>query len=331
MKRLIFFVIALAVVLFSCERDPVTSNEPTILDNLDNFEISAMAVDGDNTLWIASDSGLYKKVTDGYVEIELNSDIAVTALAYESSINTLWAGTTTGIYEIKLGGSETTGELIGAELLSNNHILDAYIEGDSVRWFGTKIGFTRSKGDTWQKEKFKKNQFSIADLDFADLAITSIGVWEGNYFFATAGNKLWRASDWDESVDAFTGASMWDPPYNGLAITDTMYAVFIDSRHFQWFGGKEGVQVHIGNDPKSDNYSFKAELVNENVRCIAEAPDGEIWCGTENGISIGTVTDSGVEWNASTANLTSNFVTSIIFQGNTAWVGTKEGLNKIIL
>ncbi|MBN2637438.1 MAG: hypothetical protein JXR61_14280 [Prolixibacteraceae bacterium] len=330
MKKLYFIVIALAVVLFSCKEDPVP-DEPIILDNLDDLEISSMVIDGDNTLWIATDDGLYKKVTDGYLEIELNSDITVTALAYESNINTLWAGTAAGIYKIKLGETETTGELISADKLSNTHILDVYIDSESARWFGTKTGITRSKGDTWQKEKFKKNQNSIADLGFSDHAITSIAAWEGHYFFATAGYKLWWTSGWDDSVDAFTSASYWDPPYNGVAITDTMYAVFIDSRDFQWFGGQEGIQVHIGDDPKTNNYAFKTELVNEHVHCIAEAPNGEIWCGTENGISIGSVSESGVVWNPSTANLTNNFITSIVFQGNTAWIGTKEGLNEITL
>ncbi len=316
----------------------ITVNPVVIsLAEFNNLSISALAVDGSDKLWIASNNGLYTEVDDGYLLVGLGKNQNVTALAYESNSNTLWAGTEASIYKLALGESELAGDSISSGLLSNSHILSAFINENAIRWFGTKTGITRNEGETWQKEKFKKNQSgTVTNLTFETKAVTSIAVWEGNYFFATAGSKLWRTTGWDESVDAFTSASMWDLGYNGDAIADTMYYAFIDSNGYQWFGGQEGVQVHIGNDPdnydpKSGNFSFKAELVNANVRCIAEAPNGDIWCGTENGISIGTISDAGVEWNASTETLSNNFVTSIIFQGNTAWVGTKTGLNKIDL
>ena len=328
MKKSFFVAIALIAIMFSCKKDPVTpSDEPVIVDNLDNLAISALAVDGTNKLWVATNNGLYKEVDDGYLLINLGTTLHVTALNYESSNNSIWAGTEAGIYKVMLGETEIAGDSVSSDLLSNDTIMAAFIDENSVRWFGTKTGITRNENENWQKDKFRSSIGGTTDLAFADDAVTSIGAWDGNYFFATAGHKLWRTSNWDESVDAFTGATMWDPPYNGMAITDTMYAVFIDSRGLQWFGGQEGVQFHSGDDPKADNQSFKDELVDENVHCIAEDPSGNIWCGTENGISI----FDGNNWNASNAALSNNFVTSIIFQGNTAWVGTKMGLNKIAL
>ena len=298
------------------------------LSQFNNIGISALALDGTNKLWIASNSGLYKEVNEGYLLVGLGSNSHVTALTYENSSNTIWAGTENGIYKVQLGESIISGDSISANNLSNNHILSIYIDENSTRWIATKTGFTRNEGTTWQKDKFKKNASgSITDITFSSKAVTSIGIWEGDYFFSTAGYKLWRTTDWDETVDAFTGASMWDPPYNGMAITDTMYAVFIDSRGLQWFGGQEGVLYHSGHDPKTDNQSFKNELINKNVHCIAEDPNGNIWCGTENGISI----FNGTNWSTPTATLSNNFVNAIVFQGNKAWIGTKMGINKIDL
>ncbi len=330
MKKYLLIAVSVLLILFSCEKDPVTPeiNKPVVLENLDNFEISALAVDGTNTLWIASDSGLFVTVPNGYSPVNLDTDLPVTALAYENNNNIIWAGTKQGLYQIIPEETDTVKSAVSDDLLSNNNILDVYIDENSVRWIGTKIGFTRNEGDSWQKDNFKNSlNGDITNLAFYSVSVNSIGIWDGDYYFATAGNKLWRTFDWNESVDAFSGATMWDFPYNGFAITDTMYAVFIDTKGQQWFGGTEGVQVHIGHNSKSDNTSYYDELVDVNVHCIAEAPNGDIWCGTENGISV----FNGTNWNTSTEILTNNFVTAITFQGNIAWIGTKKGLNKIPL
>lgn len=322
MKKLHFLALILIIIGFSCKKDDVTPVNK-VVENLDNFAISALAVDGTNTLWVASDSGLYLALTKGYEAIDLGIDLAVTALAYENASNTMWIGTTEGIYYIDLGSIDSLATAIPPDSVSNTSILSAYIDENSVRWFGTKKAVTRSKGETWQKDNFKQNATgAITHLPFYEYGINSIGTWDGDFYFATAGYKLWRTYDWKESVDAFTGATQWDPPYNGTAISDTMFVVFIDSQGVQWFGGTKGVQVHLGHDPKVDNYMFSQELVNPRVHCFAEAPNGDVWCGTEDGISI----YNGSAWSASTVALPNNFVTAIAFKDGKVWIGTKKGL-----
>ena len=298
------------------------------INDFSDLSISALAIDGNNKIWIASDNGLYTEIDGGFTLVSLGVSQKINTLTYESNNNTLWVGTNASIYKIILDNLTTIDDPIDSGFLSNDTIVTVYIDENLVRWVGTKKSVTRNEGDNWQKDNLRRYSTGQFDeLPFANNAVNSIGMWEGDYYFATEGYKLWRLNGWDESIDAFTGASIWDPPYNGSAISDTMYAVFIDSRGLQWFGGQEGVQFHSGDDPKTENNSFKEELVNENVHCIAEDPNGNIWCGTEDGISI----FDGSGWNTSTATLSNNFVTSIIFQGNTAWVGTKKGLNKISL
>jgi ligand-binding sensor domain-containing protein len=102
-----------------------------------------------------------------------------------------------------------------------------------------------------------------------------------------------------------------------------MYVAFIDSKGQQWFGGTEGIQVHIGDDPKIDNISWYDELVSPIVHCAAEAPDGKIWVGTEKGISI----YDGTNWTILTSNLPDLCVSAIVFnKDGKAVVGTKKGL-----
>jgi len=324
MKKIFYFTTILFIVLSSCEKDDETKS--TILPNLDRFSISSLAFDGSNQLWVATDTGLFKLLTSGYELFDIGVDVQVTAVTFDQSINSLWIGTTGGIYQIKLGDADSTVVSIALDQLSNTTILSVYVDENSEKWFGTGRGVTRNANNKWQKDKFKMNiSGALVNMPFYEYAVTSIGIWEGNYFFATAGNKLWRTVDWQPSVDAFTGATMWDQPYNGFAIADTMYAVFIDSKGQQWFGGKEGVQVHIGHDPESDNTPYFDELVNPIVHCIAEDTNGNIWVGTENGISI----FDGENWTASTATLPNKYITAISFHGNKAWVGTKQGLTEI--
>jgi ligand-binding sensor domain-containing protein len=326
MKRNILIASLIFLVFFSCKKDDVNPNLK-IYKNLDNLSISSLAFDKTQNLWIATDSGLFKSVSTGYELIEAGIDAGLNALTFEPKSNTLWIGTTVGIYQLVLGNSDSTAIHIPLERLSHQNVLSAYIDQDSVRWFGTETGVTRNSKDSWQKNKFKMNLTgSISDFDFAQLPINSINSWDGDYYFATAGNKLWRATNWDSKVDAFTGASMWDYPYNGMSITDTMNVVFIDSKGQQWFGGMEGIQVHIGHDPKTDNSSYYDELVSPIIHCIAEDNSGKIWVGTQNGISI----FDGTTWSASSVSLPNKSVTAIAFDTNKkVWIGTKKGLVEI--
>jgi ligand-binding sensor domain-containing protein len=322
MKNSFLLSLLLLSILFSCKDD-----DGNIAPNLDNQAVSALTFDNEDVLWVATDSGLFKQVTDGFQWIDVAIDAPVTSLAVEKTSNSLWVGTTNGISKIDLSSKDYTATPIAVTQLSNPSIVSAHIDSASNIWFGTALGFTMNSGDKWKANKFKKSLAgNIVGLDFEKFGINSIASWDGDYFFATNGNKVWRAFQWDASVDAFSGATMLDFPYNGQAIADTMYVVFIDSKGQQWHGGVKGLQVHIGHDSKTDFYSFYDELANPVVRCVAESNDGKIWVGTENGISI----FDGTNWTTSSATLPSNFVTSIVFdKNNKAFIGTKKGLATI--
>lgn len=325
MKRILLYISFILIIFSACKKDDVIKS--VVVKNLDNYSIASLAFDLTNSLWIATDTGLFKAITSGYEMFDIGVSGSVTALVFDKNLNSLWIGTTDGLYQLNLGSSDSIVVPVALDKLSNSKIWSAYVDENEVKWFGTETGFTRNQENKWQNGLFKMNVAgAVTSLQFDDFAINSIGMWDGDYYFGTAGNKLWRTTGWKTSVDAFTGATMWDSPYNGFAIADTMYAVFIDSKGQQWFGGREGVQVHIGHDPKEGNTSYYDELVNPVVRCIAEDSKGNIWVGTENGISI----FDGENWNTSTIKLPNNFVTAIAFNVNgSGWIGTQKGIVKI--
>ena len=199
---------------------------------------------------------------------------------------------------------------------------------DTTRtWFGSDYGISLNKSGNYKKEYFLTNILGDQlNLDIETTKINSIGAWEGDYYFATVGGALFHAYGYSDSLDAFTGASTLGVPHNGNSITSTMYVVYVDNQGRQWFGGTDGVQVHVGHDTKSNNTSYGEELPDLNVHAISQAPDGKIWVGTEKGLSV----FNGTTWTTVTDNLPDLFVTAIAFDTDgSAWVGTKKGIVNI--
>jgi ligand-binding sensor domain-containing protein len=317
-KNFLLSIFALSF-LISCEDD---NPKPVVTPDLTNYEVSSLAIDNSDRLWVGTDSGLYKSVSGGYQWTDIITDAPVTSIAFEESNNTLWIGTVDGLSKLKLDGSKA--ESIAKSNLSNSSIKSIHINPDSEKWIGSDTGISRNNLQIWQREKFKKNlSGTITAAVFEKFGINAIGSWDGDYYFATNGHSVYRTYGWNETVNAFSGASQLLNPYNGTSLSDTMYVVFTDSKGMQWMGGNQGLVAHLGHDPKAENTSYYSELSDPRVHCVSEAPDGKIWVGTENGISI----FDGTNWTNYTATLPDNFVTAIAFQSNgKVWIGTKKGL-----
>ena len=321
MKKNLLYLSLLFSALLSCEKE---KDDNTEVCDLNTRHITALAIDDMNRRWVGTDTGLFKSVTTGYELIDIKLDGAVTSLAFDDVNKVLWVGTGQGIAKITASGNWNEADTIPLEKMSNKAINSIYPDSNSDTWFGTAKGITLNRSDIWQKELFKKNlSGTITALTFEKYGVNSIACWDGDCYFATNGKSVYRTFNWDETADAFSGASQLLYPYNGEALTDTMHVVFIDSKGQQWFGGQEGLQLHVGHDPKMDNTSFLDELASPVVRCIAEANDGKIWVGTEGGISV----YNGSSWVDKTASLPDPFVTAIAFEKDgKVWIGTKKGL-----
>lgn len=326
MKNRISLFVVLLAMMWACKpiEDPPKKEVIAEIDTL----VYAIAVDQYNTKWVATEKGLYKSVPEGYELQDLEISGPVYSLFYETAGNILWIGSGSGLLKATIEGDSLTDSSIDIEKLSNPVVLAYYVDQDSRRWFGTENGISLNKGDTWKNENFRvnaeSNLFPMAPENFPVNSIASIN---GDYFFATSGARLYRAFGYDASVDAFAGATQWSIPYNGFSVTDTMFVVFIDNEGKKWMGGKEGIQVHVGDDPK-DQGSFTYyydELPDYYVMAINQDTDGDIWVGTRNGLTV----FNGTDWNL-VSGLPDPYVTSIAYDSNgSAWIGTKKGLVNI--
>jgi ligand-binding sensor domain-containing protein len=295
--------------------------------DLNNFSISSVAIDISNNIWVGTDSGLFKKIDTGYILNEELMPQKILSLYFEQSINTLWVGGENGLIQATINGSELIPTSIALSKLSNPAIQSVYIDSLSKRWFGTRLGITLNKNDIWKNYNFGISALNkLMPLNFEKVGINSISGWDGDYYFATNESGLYRTYDYVDSLDAFSGATQWSSPYNGDALSDTMFVVFVDSKGNQWMGGTNGLQVHTGHDAKVNSFSFFDELPDLHVHAIAEAPDGNIWIGTENGLAV----FDGTNWLVKSTTLTNPFITAIAFDKNgKTFIGTKKGLNII--
>jgi ligand-binding sensor domain-containing protein len=326
MKYIKILPFVLITLFWSCSDKKIEETQEDEAIKEISAAVNCIAVDKNNTKWIGTNDGLYKTITGGYELVELSAPGKIYSLFYNESLNSLWIGTETGLLEAKIGTENWIETAIPNQNLSNPKVLAMYKDNNSKVWFGSEKGLSLNYGETWKKEKFRVNiQNKLFAMEIENYTINSISSWDGDYFFATSGAKLYRAFDYNATVDAFSGATQWDPPYNGTSITDTMFVVFIDKAGKQWMGGMNGIQVHTGHDPK-DMASFtyySDELPDNYVLAINQAPNGDIWVGTRKGIAK----FNGSGWALITNGLPDIYVSSIAFdKDGKAWIGTKKGL-----
>jgi ligand-binding sensor domain-containing protein len=322
MKNSKIIILAAILIIVACCKDD--KKEEKTYPDLKNRSITSIVVDKLNNVWIGTDTGLFLSVGNGFVLRNIPVSNNILSIFYEKSSDLLWVGTSNGLTKVSIVGSGFSCSSISSSDLSNDTIRSSYVDSSSRRWFGTSSGISLNKGSAWKKSKFFLNDIGMmTKIDIEDKNINSIASWDGDYYFATNTTGLYRTYGYKDSVDAFTGASQWGYGYNGYSVSDSMFVVFIDSKGTQWLGGTGGLQAHTGHNSTINNTDYIDVLPDIRVHAVAEAPDGKIWVGTENGIAV----FNGTNWTNEPHSLLNPFITAIAFDkdGN-AWIGTKKGL-----
>jgi len=320
MKKLGFLIIVV-LLLASCEKVEITP----VFDDA----VSSIVVDKNNTKWIGTDKGLYAASGESVSSDDIVLTAGIISLMYEENNNSLWVGTTTGLHQLTIGNASINNtNNISSTFLSDSIIRCIYQQTETRRWFGADTGMTMNENDFWKNDSFRVNiKNRIFSMPAENMTISSIASRDGDFFIATQGGSIYRAIEFNDDLDAFSGATQWVAPYNGQNTTNNMNVVFVDSKKQLWMGGEQGVQTHTGDDPKTGFTYFNTELPDSTIHVITESPNGKIWIGTEKGIAI----QEGTTWKTLTNGLPDMHITAIAFDKNdgSAWVGTKKGISII--
>lgn len=226
----------------------------------------------------------------------------------------MWIGTTDGlcrydgirfkVYRYK--GGDTTG-------ISSDHINALFTASDGTLWVGTSAGLDRynREKDVFERAGFQDNLTNAYTIYEDSKGLLWIGT-ENSLFVISKDHKITSFRD-KISGNAVKGifedsrGRLWIGTEKGLNCLEgmdgnyrnTLFTPFPekpdnrvvciteDARRLLWVGMQNEGLCSFNPDTKAfTSYKVPEGLVNNHVRCITAAPGGNLWIGTQEGISI---------------------------------------------
>ncbi len=319
--RTFLILISLMQLMFAQEWRTFNNETSPLPEN----EVRSITIDKNGNKWFATPNYLTKFDGANWTTLSTVDSVIlpnIQQIVHEVVDTTgfLWIGTTSGISKITL-----LDQLIfwphyreNNSALLSNRVLSVAIDEKHVKWFGTNKGLSAFDGQKWES-------FTLQNYLYHNV-IQAIGLASNGWkYLGTLGGGVSRLKS--DGLDAVTSASPYDNIWSGL-LSDTVNAVFIDSADVQWFGTKNGLSIHIGEETKKNwtIYTTDEGLVNNFITVIREDANGVKWIGTRAGVSR----FDGKSWINFTAEngLAGNFVNDIaIDPDGSIWFATTNGLS----
>jgi hypothetical protein len=302
--------------------------------------VKAVFVDQHGNKWFGTNQGL--AMFDGEIWI-VYTDATSHAIAgnvindidyqYAPGHGTeLWIGTTNGAtvagYNVD-GITAATSYRSGDDevTLVSNNVNAVAVDSAGIRYFGTDDGLAVFEGATWYY--FDEE----SEPDVTDQEILSIDSEEDSIYIGLNGPGMVSAALGIARIintpDGFTGATPYAFPWN--TPSSTVYKVFVDSKGYRWYGTSYGIVRHTGIDGKENKdmlFSSENGLAGDNVYAINEDTEGNIWIGTDMGVS--KINPSAEITNYTTSDgLINNTIYDIDVEitNGTVWFATAGGIS----
>ncbi|MBN2593642.1 MAG: hypothetical protein JXA81_09065 [Sedimentisphaerales bacterium] len=263
-------------------------------------DVRAIAVDSNGNIWAGTKSGVFRLDTNTKKWAELMSK-ADTGPVYDivvDSAGTVWIGAWNGIYKSTPNGLQKLKQIdcpIAALCVTENEVIG--LGGDGI-W--------SIVNDTCiYKQMPYSRQFRAA------LVAKNGGLWiatgMGLYRHTESGYKLYQKE-----------SELLGPELHDIAYT-------LDGN--LWIGGLGGITVYK-DDKRIHSFTPSDGLPSIFVQCSAQAPNGNMWVGTDRGIAR----YDGKNWSIRHSRrwLLSDDVRDITFDSHgTAWIATDKGVSAI--
>lgn len=137
-------------------------------------------------------------------------------------------------------------------------------------------------------------------------------------------------------------SNAWSLPYkisyltadNGLSRNMVDY-IYRDSRGFMWICTNKGLDRYDGYEfVHFDSRSQTNPLLSDNVHCVTEDANGDMWIGTENGLfflnyKTGEILNAAQKLNNHQKLATQQIIFITKDEQGSLWIGTESGLSKI--
>jgi ligand-binding sensor domain-containing protein len=272
--------ILLATIALRCLIGEVLPIRPyTTADGLAADHVYNIVVDSHGFVWFCTPEGLSR--FDGYRFVSFGVAEGLPSRSVQALLETrsgeYLVGTARGVcyFHAQRGGSVCTTYLPG-DKPDQNYVTALFQDSGGRIWCGTYAGLF----EALPGHKFRRQSLSAPAPGWNRVMVTDLR--------DDAGGRLWVASSYGIYVIGIDGRVEHITNKDGLPY-DMVNALLRDRRGRVWAATSAGLALmrvagQRGKYGVQEVYTDKGELHTNNVGSLAEAADGSIWMGTDNGI-----------------------------------------------
>jgi len=333
----LFYILIIFSLFFSCTKEEsvnenIIKGERVTNISFENIAINSIASDGNGSMWMGTDIGLYRFMQNNWYFYNINTHILKVS-SMNITNNHLTIGTYSGAFEFSIVDNNLVSEMSynrNLNGISSDSILAVGYDKNNNLWLGSMFGINQQFEGIW-----KKNQDIYKKLQTASAKISAMAFTNNNYYFSSLNKALYHVTT-DSETDAITGASQMIHKYNGELTSDTVYCVISSINHGIWFGTNRGLTYNKGNskvpnpnhpNPETDGV-FEYYLSGYSVFSIFESKEEILYVGTDNGLYV----KNGNDWTNYTISngLVDNSIISIALDlDGSIWLGTLNGISQL--
>ncbi|MBN1593783.1 MAG: PQQ-binding-like beta-propeller repeat protein, partial [Candidatus Coatesbacteria bacterium] len=231
-------------------------------------------------------------------------------------------------------GTWDTYQYAPTDAIASNYINDIALDhriGNGAVWFATNLGVSLfDKASAWTTYDTTTTGGALPSDRVMAVALDPRSTLGGVYrtWFATDNGLACYTTGSTEHWDTFTTSNSGLPSNYVTSLAGEVR----DGEYYLWVGTNWGVAMYdLVNDTWVTYDASNSGILSENVRSLLVDPDGSIWIGTTNGISIFDLPSTWTSIRTSTPNsgLGSNAINAMAKgSGNNYWIATSRGLTK---
>jgi len=314
----------ISIAFFSgCRED-----DPKVVFELPSNIIHKIAIDKNGTKWIATEKGLVSfdgEKWNPYPDIPFENSKSIADLNFGTAESgKKWIGGTQGVHFLKFNPADilSFGSYAGSENeLLSDEVTAIALDDLNIKYFGTSLGLSILDNETWTSFYGRNLEPILRDYPISAIATAKNG-W---IYAATYGGGVSRF----KYTDAVSGATTYDEDWSGLKSNYINTVIVVDDT-CQWYGTNLGAAYHTSHVTKTPaywkQYTKEDGLISDTVYSIAKDHNGNIWFGTEMGVS--RLTDNVFKSYTTSDGLTSNKVNTISIDiDGSIWFGTNNGIS----
>ncbi len=278
-------------------------NDPSNISKGDFNTIFSIIEDSEGIIWFGTYNGLnsFNRNTGEFRNFKLDNNLNdnTVTFIYKEDSGIFWLGTETrGLIKFDpIRNSKIFYSNIPDDPHSIGHNTIRYIlpEGDDVLWIGTRGGGLN---------KFNKNSGKFIKYLPEPGNPKSLSYERVECIFRDRKGKLWIGTQGNAGLNSFDATNNSFKSFRHIGGGPVVPVIHEDQKGNFWIGAiNKGISLF---DRESESFSYTIELSNNLIRSILEDDSGNLWIGTDYGLS---------KINPET-RVVKNYITSDTFEGN---------------